>query len=279
MSGKVVTLKKRLPELQMVTLTPEMAINLLEANQHNRPLSDPHAQRIAAQITAGKWKFNGDTIKVADNGDILDGQHRCWAVVYAKTAIDTIIVRGIKADAFSTIDTIRKTRSGADILALHGTKRHGAIIAGAIGWLIRHRRGTIQTYRARENRIENSDIEDYFVANLGVAASAEAAAPLRSMKATSLLAFGHYLIGNRNPDLAHAMIEALRDPTKLPTTHPFFRFRVHLLGESRRDPVVTIALMFKAANAAAKNIQLHSLVWRTQGDHPEQFPFLDVGSS
>lgn len=279
MSGKVVTLKKEQPQLQMVTLTPEMAINLLEANQHNRPLSDPHAQRIAAQIAGGKWKFNGDTIKVAENGDILDGQHRCWAVVYAKTAIETVIVRGIKADAFATIDTIRKPRSGADVLALHGAKRHGSVIAGAIGWLIRHQRGVIPTYRTRENKIENSDIEDYFVANPEVAASAEAASPLRNMKASTLLTFGHYLIGNRNPDLANAMIEGLRDPTKLPTTHPFFRFRVHLLGEQRRDPVATIALMFKAANAAAKDTQMQYLVWRSQGEHPEQFPVLDVTPS
>jgi len=62
-------------------------MNMLEANQHNRPLSDGHVHRIADQIKAGKWKFNDGTIKVAENGDILDGQHRCWAVIFAKIAV------------------------------------------------------------------------------------------------------------------------------------------------------------------------------------------------
>ncbi len=97
---------------KIITLTPEMAMSLLEANQNNRPLNHQHVDRIANQITKGKWKFNGDTIKLATNRDVLDGQHRLWAVVEAKQPIETAIIYDIEPEAFATIDTLRKPRSG-----------------------------------------------------------------------------------------------------------------------------------------------------------------------
>src|SRR5882724_1512617 len=111
-------------DLKKVLLTPEEAVRMLEYNHLNRPLNDQHVKRIAAQIIDGKWEFNGDTIKFSEDGDILDGQHRLWAVVEAKMAVETVIVRGIQKKAFATIDTLRKPRGGADILALNGATKH-----------------------------------------------------------------------------------------------------------------------------------------------------------
>jgi len=51
-------------------------------------------ERIAKQIRQGKWKYNGDTIKIAATGDVLDGQHRLWAIIESKTAVETVIVYG-----------------------------------------------------------------------------------------------------------------------------------------------------------------------------------------
>lgn len=65
----------------ILTVTPEMAAKLLEHNKWNRPLNDLHVHRIKNQILKGKWQFNGDTIKVSADGDVLDGQHRLWAVI------------------------------------------------------------------------------------------------------------------------------------------------------------------------------------------------------
>ena len=76
MHGVVTMAKTVKRKLEVITLTPEMATELLELNKHNRPLSDGHVRRIAAQIQEGKWKFNGDTIKIAVDHSVLDGQHR-----------------------------------------------------------------------------------------------------------------------------------------------------------------------------------------------------------
>ena len=42
---------------QIVTITPQQAMEMLEHNMCNRPLNDQHVHRLARQIVTGKWKF------------------------------------------------------------------------------------------------------------------------------------------------------------------------------------------------------------------------------
>ena len=59
--------------LETIVLTPSRASELLEHNKINRPIIDSHVARLDRQIVLGKWRFNGDTIKISDDGDVLDG--------------------------------------------------------------------------------------------------------------------------------------------------------------------------------------------------------------
>lgn len=261
----------------VITLTPELATSLLEANQNNRPLNHQHVDRIAHQITSGKWKFNGDTIKLATNRDVLDGQHRLWAVVEAKQAIETCIVYDIDPDAFSTIDTLRKPRSGADVLSMHGVTHHRVIISTALQWLTRWQRKCLETYRAPANRIENSDVELAFVNNPGIQRAAERASKLRGLTSAGIIAFFYFILTNRNPDLAERMLFVLENPAGVSVNDPFYRLRAYLTHNAHKDPLVTIAHMIKAANASYEGREMRVLLWRNQGSAPEPFPKLEVG--
>lgn len=265
------------PEIVMVT--PEMAMQLLDANENNRPLNQAHVNRISRQITEGKWKFNGDTIKLAKNNDVLDGQHRLWAIVEAKQPIETIIVRGIESDAFATIDTLRKPRSGADVLALNGVTSHRTVISTALQWLVRWQRKTLENYRAPINKIENSDIEQAFRDNPGMARAAERANRCRGLTSIGVIAFFYYILTNRNPDLAERMIHTMENPAGVGVNDPFFRLRAYLTDNKHKDPLQTIALMIKAANAASENREMRVLRWANQGLAAETFPRLDVGNT
>lgn len=264
---------------KIVMLTPDEAVNLLEYNRHNRPLNEQHVKRIARQIIDGKWRFNGDTIKISTGNDILDGQHRLWAVVEAKMPIETILIRGIEPEAFSTIDTLRKPRSGSDILAMVGVTGPRSTISVALQWLIRWQRKTLESYRDPVNRIENSDIEQAYTDNPGIARAAERAKKLRGITNTGLLAFFYYVLSNRNPDLAERMMFTLENPTGVPVNDPFFRLRGFFMmaGMRRADALTSVAIMVKAANAAHKGDDIKVLSWRNQGSNPEDFPKLNVG--
>jgi hypothetical protein len=280
--------------IEIVMLTPELAMKLLERNTWNRPLNQQHVQRISRQIADGKWRFNGDTIKLAkggelhqdDNGvsrlavegDVLDGQHRCWAVIDSTTAVETIIVYGIERDAFSTIDTLRKPRNGADVLALNGATRYRSHMSQTLMWLIRWQRGILTEYKAPQHRIENSDIEEAYAAHPAIIHAVERAMGLRGLATASVIAFLFYVFGNRNPELAERMMTTLEDPAGIGINDPFFRLRAYFTADSyrRKDALMTIALAIKAANAAHENKKIQALSWRMQGKSPEPFPTLDI---
>lgn len=255
-------------------------MRMLEYNTLNRPLNEQHVKRIAAQIIAGKWRFNGDTIKKSTNGDILDGQHRLWAIVESKMSVKTIIVSGIERDAFATIDTLRKPRSGGDVLALSGATRHRQYTSAALQWLLRYQRGIIETYQKPTNRIENSDIEMMYESNKGIERAIERVAKLRGLANPSIVGFFYYVLSNRSPELAERLAHILENPAGTNMNDPFFRLRMYFTSErTRKDPVVSIALMIKAANAAYHKQEVRNLMWRNQGERPEPFPKLEVKSS
>lgn len=255
-----------------------MATELLEHNKLNRPVNQNHVDRIARQIAAGKWIFNGDTIKIANGGDVLDGQHRIWAVVETNTAVETIVVYGVQREAFATVDTLRKPRSGGDTLSLHGVTRYRNFTSEALKWLIRYQRNIIEEFRTPTNRVENSDIEEAFMNNPNIVRAVERASKVRGLANPGIVAFLYYVLHNRSEDLAERMINTLLDPSNASVNDPFFRFRVYFTADHHKakDPVVTIALGIKAANMAAAGQKTQALMWKHQGVNAEEFPKLKV---
>ncbi len=123
----------------ITTLTPEAAQRLLANNTFNRPLRARRIQRIAKAITEGRWKFNGATIVVDKSGRLLDGQHRCHAVVSADTGIRTVLVTGVLPSVFDTIDQGAK-RTGNDVFHLCGVT-HPQIVSSSLTYVWQNRAG------------------------------------------------------------------------------------------------------------------------------------------
>jgi hypothetical protein len=104
---------------KQTTLTPALAQALLNKNPNNRSLSIARAKVLAASIARGEWMANGESIIVDADGNLLDGQHRCLAVILADQPISTLLVEGVDSAAFATID-LGKQRSSSDLLAISG---------------------------------------------------------------------------------------------------------------------------------------------------------------
>lgn len=262
-------------------VTPELATQLLESNKQNRPLSQLHVQRIAGRIAAGQWQYNGDTIKVANNGEILDGQHRLWAIIEANKPVETIVVNGIEPGAFTTIDTLRKPRVYSDIVAMCGNVRHRNIIASALMWFIRWERGTLATgtFKAPKNRIENEDIKVSMEKNPHIVDAVEKTARVRRIANQGVMACFYYVLCcHEREDLADRMLDTLEDPVNVGAQDPFFRLRAYFLADhhKRKDHVMTMALLIKAANAAHAKKKIEVLSWKCQGKSPEAFPILKL---
>ena len=90
--------------IELVTITPEMASKLLENNFNNRPINNGRVKALAKDMAIGKWEVNGETIKIYEDGTLSDGQHRLSACVKANVPFETYIVRNVSKNALTTID-------------------------------------------------------------------------------------------------------------------------------------------------------------------------------
>lgn len=87
-----------------VTITPDKARALLERNTLNRRANRRNVARYANDMRAGRWRLNGEAVKLSTNGRLLDGQHRLMACIEADTPFDTLLVEGLEPEAQMTMD-------------------------------------------------------------------------------------------------------------------------------------------------------------------------------
>lgn len=105
--------------LQIIELDVELAKLLLATSNDNRVVKPTRILSYSKDIGVREWPFTGDTIVLSPEGILLDGQHRCLAVIESGVSIITIIVCGVDANSFPYIDR-GAARSLADSLHISG---------------------------------------------------------------------------------------------------------------------------------------------------------------
>jgi hypothetical protein len=96
-------------------ITPEKAAELLSHNFSNRPVRKNHVSGLASAIKRGEWRLTHQGIAVSESGGLVDGQHRLHAIIQAGVPVTAIVVRGVDASTFDSID-IGERRSLSDTL-------------------------------------------------------------------------------------------------------------------------------------------------------------------
>lgn len=105
--------------ISVIEVTPELATEWLKANTKNRNLNARLVSDYARDMTNGAFLFNGESVKRAFDGTLLDGQHRLAAIVQSGVTLKLMVVEGLDARAQDTMDSGRK-RTTADVLSIHG---------------------------------------------------------------------------------------------------------------------------------------------------------------
>lgn len=116
---------------EIVNITPEMARVMLEKNiRINRNVGERTVRIIANAIKRGEWRLNGDTIKISDRGNLLDGQHRLHACIKADMPIITFVAYGIDESTYP-LQNISHPQGFHDLLKMDGvtnSKQSAAIV-------------------------------------------------------------------------------------------------------------------------------------------------------
>lgn len=115
----------RLPDglsARLELVTPARAEQLLAGNTHNRPVSKAYVRELRRELEEGRWKPTHQGVAVADDGSLLDGQHRLMAIRDSGIPAPLFVAEGVQRDAWDAIDQHRR-RTGGQILALAGVSK------------------------------------------------------------------------------------------------------------------------------------------------------------
>jgi hypothetical protein len=119
-----------------ISVTPQMADEMLGYNDRNRPQSPNTVRHYARQMKEGKWVYTRQPIIFSAEGRLIDGQHRLAACLESGVAFNVDVAFGAPDEAFSFID-IGKKRQAADIFAINGVARYSTV-AAATGWVAQY---------------------------------------------------------------------------------------------------------------------------------------------
>ena len=86
-------------------ITPELARLLLEKNTKNRKVRTSHVKDLASAILRGEWQVTHQGIAISVDGTMIDGQHRCLAVIASNTPVEMMVAYDCAADIFSVTDS------------------------------------------------------------------------------------------------------------------------------------------------------------------------------
>lgn len=259
-------------------ISPAQAQFLLERGARNRPLKEVRAQRIAAEIQAGTWRPNGETIIFDDKGRCVDGQHRLRGCVLADKSIKAYCVFDIPARFFPSFDQ-GVSRGGSDTAALMGFSNYNTVAAVA-RLAIQYADGSIDKSQA----CSNDRLRLYMERNrekltTAVSVVVRLRKGLMKLVPPSYPAFLYYVAAETQPFRALDFVEKLASGEGLKRGDGLLLFRqrmTELIGDKHAvRPNHKLALLVKAWNAYVQDKPIGTLKWNSE---VELFPRITLGA-
>ena len=259
------------PICELVTITPAVAKALLRNNPHNRNVSEDTVRKYARNIRDGAFVLNGETIIVADDGLLNDGQHRLSAVVHQNASIRSFVVFGVPRGSRNTLD-VGVTKTNAHFMTMDELP-DPSITAAAVRIILNYEqksslgatRDSVETLRryAADPSIQKSNRPARAVYHV-----------LGSLP--SLWYALHYLTRlSYGEETAQQFFELLASGLSLTERHPVHMLRQRLLqnqqAKAKLPPHEIAAITIKAINAFAARRAVNALRW---SDAQEAFPRL-----
>lgn len=107
------------PVIRWVTVTPELAADMLKRNTLNRPKKLQKIKLYAQSMREGRWPVTGSPLQFGKTGRLVDGQNRLQAIIDSGITLRMLVVEGIDESTFDVIDSGAK-RSSSDVLVMLG---------------------------------------------------------------------------------------------------------------------------------------------------------------
>jgi hypothetical protein len=263
-------------DIALAAVTPELAREWLGLNTHNRNLRTRVVLAYAADMASGNWQWNGDSVKFAADGTLLDGQHRLAAIAESGCTVAMLVVRGLKNETQDTVDGGVK-RTFGDVLKLRGEQQPLILAAIArrvtswengIMWVGKYPATNAQMLQTLNKYPWLRDI-----------AQPSAITATRCSVPSSVIGFCWWLFSMLDDDTSGDIdffFSRLADFQGLVKGDPIYELRKTAENSrtvrGQRSERYLTAITIKAWNAYRDGAKVGLLTFRPGGEKPERFP-------
>lgn len=154
---------------EWVDLTPDLAEKWLGRNHGNRNVRPLKVKSFARDMRNGNWGTTGEAIKFDWLGNMVDGQHRCEAVIESGSTIRVLVIRNLDPEVRQVIDTGSK-RTPADAIRFAGITGNVNVMAAVARLALGRENGYLRTAMATTApNITNQETVDWVLAHPEIA--------------------------------------------------------------------------------------------------------------
>jgi len=265
-------------EIHREHIGPDRASMLLSNMSKNRRVNQARLDQYRRAMENGDWQFEeGSPIKVSEDGNLLDGQHRLLAVVETGIAQDFFLLTGVPETVMDVMDT-GKQRSFADFLHMEGEINCGEL-AAAVSILLRYKTdGYIAKWGSSRNRPTIPELVRFFADHHGLRGSVVRGKQIRrKLKGGAGRWAGlHYIFTEVDPVDTEDFFNKAELGEDLPAGDPILALRKRLLDDinspRRLAEIEYTALVLKSWNYYRRGQTIKHFQWRGGGANPEPYP-------
>lgn len=276
-----------------ISVTPEVAAEMLESNGANRNKRDGNIDRYARDMASGHWRLIGQSIQFSKSGRLLDGQNRLMACVRSGAPFETFVCVGLDDDAMRSIDK-GSPRTFSDDLKIAGYD-NATRVAAATSNVFRYQMtgdaramaGRGRSSKASKIGMTSDEGFETLRAHPGIIDTVKALRrreKLSKIANMSTIDAFAYVVGRVHREDAEYFFDRLTNPMDLSEGSPILalistssrlndKARAARVG-SGHSAEMKLAIMIKAWNAFMDGSRVARLGWRSGGANAEDFPHL-----
>lgn len=235
--------------IEIIEMTPQMAVELLEHNDVNRPLRQHRVDQYADAIDKGNWALTGDPIVIDRNGRLMQGQHRLRACIKANRSFKTAVLRGADPASYAVMDS-GLGRKASDVLA-HAGHSNATTIAAATKLVLGYESATLhdanQWARVATRLAIEREANEYRDAYMQAATEGKMISRASRLSASAITAFQVLLF--KRGELHRPWFESLKTGANLDVGDPILTVRQYGLGPVSKGQIVQLSALIRAWNA------------------------------
>ena len=259
-------------------VTPATALRYLGTMKLNRKVTQKHVKKLAHAMRDGEWDDTlGDPLRFDTKGQLIDGQHRLWAVVEAEQPVTFVLRTGLPESAIVSFDQGRPRTLG-DMLSMQKEAYPDALAASVrILWNY-ETTGFIRRQFGRTKRPSTPQLLAFLEKHPHLRDGLRHAGQLRKHLGGGVAPWVvlQYLLSSVDADDAQHFLRRLETGEMLSEGSPILTLRKTLIPNKTSlrpfDATHFSAYVFKAWNYYRDGKDLVKLAYRAGGANPEAYP-------